>query len=296
MNGQSTLYWSHLKTYETCPQQLLWSKGWDSIDCGHGLGNPKPRPAETSRHHALMGIAIQYAVERMYNDELYREPYKLSQVLLELVEREWERLEAQPRNPIDYVEAKMSRADMLQICRDGVVGYLQTMKEHKFLGPYSRAEVNLLGWVDKWNPVGGRADMIIRRDDTGITILDGKNTKHKMKYTDPDQLRWYALLFRLAYRVMPDRLGYVWYRFPYGESESGVEWVEFNEDDIKALAHRALEAKRLMRKEKFEANPVASHCKFCPYESSCEERQATKKRRAKPLPVDVSKGFADLSL
>lgn len=245
----------------------------------------------------MMGIVTQYAIERMYNDELYREPYTLSSVLLDLVGKEWDRQEADPRNHIDYVQARMSRADMIKCCKDGVLGYLATMKAQKFLGPYSRSEVSLHGWVDKWNPLGGRADMIIRRDDTGITILDGKNSKHKMKYTDPDQLRWYGLLFRLAYRKMPDRLGFVWYRFPYEEGkEEGVNWIDFGEEDFKLLAHRAVEAKKSMRKKKFAPNPTPSVCRFCPWESSCEERQATKKRRSKPLDADLSSGFTDLSL
>jgi len=247
----------------------------------------------------MMGIAIQYAIEKMYNDELYRDPPRLSEVLLSLVEREWERQEEDPRNAVDFAKAGLSREELLQVCRDGVLGYIATMKAHRFLGPYAKAEVNLLGWVDKWNPLGGRPDVIVRRDDTGITIIDGKNTLHKMKYTDPDQLRWYALLFRLAYKKMPDRLAYVWYRFPYEGAESGVEWIDFSEDDLKGLAHRAVEAKKTMFKKKFEATPSPSTCRFCPWESECEDRAAQKKSRSrvsKPIDEGMSKGFVDLVL
>ena len=274
-------------------------KGWDGVDVGYGSGEPKPRPMGDSRHHAMMGIAIQYAIEKMYNDELYRDPTRLSEVLISLAEREWERQEQDPRNALNFEKARLSREELVQICRDGVLGYITTMKAHRFLGPYAKAEVNLLGWVDKWNPLGGRPDVIVRRDDSGITILDGKNTTHKMKYTDPDQLRWYALLFRLAYKKMPDRLAYVWYRFPYSESESGVEWIDFTEDDLKGLAHRAVEAKKAMRKKKFGATPSPSTCRFCPWESECEDRATQKRSRSrtsKPIDPEMSKGFVDLTL
>ena len=254
--------------------------------------------------------------EKMYNDELYRDPHHLRLRLVELAENEFRRQELKPRNKIDYIEARMSRAEMLEIVRDGVLGYISTMKYHRLLGEeYSKAEVNLIGWVNKWVSVGGRVDMIIRRADTGITILDGKNTKHKMKYVNPDQLRWYAMCFKLAYRVLPDRLGFVWYRFPYGMEtlddetgelvvEQGVEWVDFTEDDLRGLAQRAIEAREGMRKERFDPTPVPSHCQWCDFESVCEARQtqraanAAKRGPSKSNLEELSKseGFIDLAL
>lgn len=316
MNKSSTLYWSHLKMYEECPQQFLWRKGWDQIDLGYGPGNPRPNPSQEPKHHAVMGTAIQYAIERMYNDELYRDPMNLRRVMLEIGESEFCRQESKSRNRMDYDKIhNLTRSEMLQTVREGISGYLTTMKAHRFLGPYAKSEIDIRGWIDKWNPIAGRVDMLIRRDDSGITILDGKNTKHKMKYTDPDQLLWYALLFKLAYRKMPDRLGFVWFRFPHGMvsqddqgnevTESGVEWVEFKEEDLRLVAQRALDAKKGMWKEKFAATPKPKICRFCDYESICKERQkqraanAAKRgpRRSKNLDVITnSDGFSDFSL
>jgi hypothetical protein len=120
-------------------------------------------------------------------------------------------------------------------------------------------------------------------------------------YTDPDQLRWYALCFYLSYRRMPDRLGFVYFRYPYGqekvdvdgdpipevdeqgrhtggnEIESGVDWVGFTRDDLKGIATRARDAMRGITREKFPANPVPSQCRFCDFETVCPERMAQKK-------------------
>ncbi len=283
MNENSTIYWSSLKVFEDCPQHLLWSKGWTGIDLGAGPGRPKPKPKMLDpRHHAVMGIVIQYAIELMYNNELWREPKTLQHVLLDLVEKEWNRQEADPRNQLDYRNIDMTRSEMLQICRDGVLGYLKTMKEHRFLGPYAKAEVDLLGWVDKYTQVGGRADVIVRREDTGVTIIDGKNTRHRMKATDPDQLRWYALLFKLSYRQLPDRLAFAWYRFPFNAEfgESGVDWIPFTEEDVKGLAARVIQARLNMRKEMFEPTPSPPICKNCDYETVCPARQAQRAANA----------------
>jgi len=125
-----------------------------------------------------MGIAIQYPIERFYNDEIwkYLRGRQLQMRLLELAEKEYKRLLA--KKFINWAEPGCpTREDMWQIIQDGVLGYLRTLKKQRFLGEYAQAEVDLVGYVNKWNPIGGRADMIIRRPDTGVTILDGKNSK-----------------------------------------------------------------------------------------------------------------------
>lgn len=315
-----TLYWSSLDRYENCPQQFLWGRGWGTLDVGGGPGKKKPLPCQKTEHHALLGIVIQAAIERMYNDELWKHP-GLRDRLLEIVDTEFKR-ELQ-RRYVDYRLAP-TKDEMLKVIQDGVLGYLGTMKQHRLVGPYAKCEVELLGYLKKWLPIGGRADLIVRREDTGVTILDGKNSKrYKEKgklitHTDPDQLRWYALCFFLSYNRMPDRLGFTYYRYPYGAPaldvngnpvldeagepvvEQGVEWVPFTRDDLKGLAERAVEARRGMDREKFPANPRPPYCRFCDYETCCPERQTQKagNRHSKKSSeaFDGATGFIELGL
>lgn len=282
-----TLYWSHLEKYEACPQQFLWSRGWGTIDLGGGPGRRKPLVEQKSRHHAVMGIVIQAVVERFYNDELWRQPAGLLGRLEDLTRSTFEHEIA--RNYIDY-RAAPAQVEMLNVCLDGVRGFMQTLKHQRLLGPYAKSEVDLLAYVDKYTPIGGKADLIIRREDTGLSILDGKNSQSKGKYTNPDQLRWYGLVWYLAYRQLPDRLGFLYWRYPAGflaegshVPEEGVDWVPFTKDDMKGLAARAVEARKGMEKERFDPCPVPSHCKFCDYEDVCAPRQTQKEgnRRVK---------------
>ena len=255
-----------------------------------------------NEHHIVMGTVIQAVVERFYNDELWKllEPLQLRNRLLEMCEEQM-KLET-ARRYIDWRKAP-TREEMIRIIKDGVMGYMKTLKAHRLLGPYAKAEVDLVAYVTDnlkhiHTPVGGRADLIIRREDTGVTILDGKNAaRYKdgkgglMTYTDPDQLRWYALLFFLSYHQMPNRLGFVYYRYPHGmpkvgadgketgELEDGVEWVTFTKDDLKGLAQRAVNARTSMDKEKFAATPDPKTCRFCDYESVCSDRQGQKEQR-----------------
>ncbi len=305
-----TLYWSNLELYEKCPQAFLWKRGWGDIDVGGGPGRPKPDPVRSSRHHAVMGLVIGNILERLYNDELWRNPDQLLERLLPMVEKEWDRTASKPKNWVDY-RVSGTRADLVKVCKDGVRGFLRTMKAHKLLGEYARCEVELLGYIDKYNPVGGRADLIIRRQDTGVRILDGKNAMSKGKYTDPDQLRWYAMLFYLAYRELPSQLGFIYFRYPYGtpilgedgqptgEVESGIDWVPFTMEDLRGLAQRSVAARRGMENHKFDATPSPPYCKFCDFETVCPQRQAQKdaNRRKKPNSIEAvsgSGGFVDL--
>jgi len=291
MAKKFTLYWSSLDTYENCPQRFLWSRGWGTIDLGNGPGKRKSKPFKRSEHHAYMGTVIQAVIEWMYNEEIWRDPKKLKKRMVEQLDKVFVietanfHLDARTCPPRD---------ELYDVCLRGVEGYLKTMKHNRLLGPYAKGEVDLIGFVNKYTPIGGRADLIIRRDDSGVSIYDGKNSMSKGKYTDPDQLRWYALCFNLAYGKSPDRLGFIYYRYPYGtaiensdEVESGIDWVEFTKEDLKGLAQRAIEARKAMDKEKFDPNPVAKYCKWCDWETVCTERQVQRKKRArKPKEVD----------
>ena len=289
------LYWSTLNMYEECPQRVLWSKGYPGIDLGGGEGKRKPGRKKKSEHHALMGIVIADVMEDLYNNEMWRYPKTLREDLANLVDAHFD--SKVDRKHIDWHKPWVPSAEELrQTCLDGVLNYIDTMKHNRILGPYARAEVDLKTWLDKYNPVGGRADLIVRRNDSGVTIYDGKNSKSVGVYTDPDQLRWYGMCFYLVYRQMPDRLAFIYYRYPVGNPPEGHDgdWngiveVPFTKDDFKGLAERAREAGKGMFKGKWEANPSADNCKFCEYEHLCEERQAqiASRRRKKD---DVSLG------
>ena len=282
------LYWSTLKMYEECPQRCLWTRGYAGIDLGAGDGRPKPGKKKKSEHHAVMGIVIADVMELFYNNEMWRRPSTLRDELEQLTGEFFEKTVSKK-----YIEWGSgwtpTKTEMFKVCLDGVLNYIGTMRENKILGSYARAEVDLRTQIDKYNPIGGRADLIVRRSDNGITIYDGKNSKHVGTYTDPDQLRWYALCFKLAYNQMPDRLAFIYFRYPFGsppEGKSEEEWtgiveVPFTKDDLRGLAHRARTASKSMWKGKWEANPSPSNCKFCEYEHVCSARQDQRQSRSR---------------
>jgi len=276
MSKPFTLYWSNFKRFEECPQKFLWYSGWGNINLGAGAGKSKPKPVQPSEHHMLMGNVIQKVIELMYNRELWKKPKTLNNVLERITDQQFEFELAK-----SYIDWKLSppKIDLYETCVNGIFGYLKTLKAHRLIGGYARSEVDLVAYINKWVSIGGRVDMLIRREDTGVSILDGKNSKAKNKHLDPEQLRYYALCFYLSYNQLPDRLGWVYFRYPYGmenkktgEIEQGVEWIPFTMEDLKGLAQRAVDARRSMHKEHFGPTPTPSVCRWCDYETVCPPR------------------------
>lgn len=283
MPRKFTLYWSSFNMYEKCPQKFLWTKGWGNIDVGGGPGQRKPKPVKKSAHHALMGIVIQAVIERLYNDQLWKDKATYKQLLREVLERKFE-FEVR-QSYIDWSEAP-SRDEMFAVCETGVFGFIPTMVHHKLMGEYARSEVDIVAYLDKTLPIGSRVDFLLhRRND--IMILDGKNSKWKGKYLDQDQLKWYALCYYAYHGKLPTHLGYIYWRFPYGHlvegsevPEEGVEWVPYTKDDLKTLAQRARDARQSIDKEVFPATPKPKDCKWCDYETVCPPRQEQRKANA----------------
>lgn len=313
---QKSLYWSSFNTYRSCPQRFLWAYGHPAYDLGAGLGKPKPEPPgdKKSEHDALIGTVIQYAVERLYNDKLWKDPANLMVKLENIVSDYFH--EAQKSRYINW-SFSPSASEMLETCMAGVRGYIKTLKHHALIGEYTKAEKFLMGFLQDF-PIAARVDVLISREpkpgrlNPGVTIIDGKNSKHKDKYTDPGQLIWYALCYYLQYKKLPDRLGFAYYRYPYGtpiedsdEVETGISWVSFDQEDVRNLARKAIEARESILAREFEATPQPSYCRWCPWESVCEPRQEQKatnsrNRGAKKkslVSVDVvvdSDGFAEI--
>lgn len=188
--------------------------------------------------------------------------------------------------------------DLLEDVRESIPRGVLTIKENALLGPRAEAELKL---DSKFGPhtMGGRADFVIHRvpPHSDEIILDGKGSKHGLKYVDgkplkqgqaPEgtQLKWYALLYKERFGRLPDKIGYVFWRF---SGEKAVEWIPFEESDIARLKNEVLSTMdRItastaalenasgkqrhfeLREELFPAQPSGG-CQFCQYVSLCEE-------------------------
>lgn len=313
------LYWTHIKMMRDCPQKYLWTKGHPKHDLGRGYGKSKPLPNEDQReseHHLLMGSVLSKVVEDLYNHELWRDPKGLMDKVEEIARKEFEVEETKRYCLWTY----LTRDQAIQTCVDGAINFLKIMKENRLLGVWNKSELKMTPSLNNYFSVCGIADLVYRDSEGGIHILDGKNASTPMKYEDPDQLRWYALCFKLQYGVMPKRLGFFFFRYPgdtppanlsfvedqYKEKWTGFIETSFDAQDIKRLAGEGIETSKAITRGVFEPNPMPKHCTRCAYEPVCEERQAQKKRNSAkrglgktntpdPLKDKEETGFVDLS-
>jgi len=298
------LSWSHYNAYKKkCPRNFLWTYGWKDIDVGGGPGKPKPMIHKRSEHYAVEGIVTQRVVERMYNDGLLKDPSTL------LPKLEYY-LDVDLKNNLEgrYIDWKKAGSQQIirHDCWKEILGYLKTMKAHNLVGSYMKAEEGLYARLKGSWPIYGRVDLLIRRKDAGTLILDGKTTRKKER-ADPDQLQFYALCFYVASSgQLPDRLGFVFYRFPYGmvneegEIEQGVEWYRFSRHDLEKMAKKVLKVRMGMENKKFKPRPIPKVCRWCDYEDLCPERQVQREKNSKGLRKQVKipdgAGFIDLGL
>lgn len=290
------LYWTTIELYLACPQKYLWSRGHKDIDVGGGPGKKKPLKVLRSEHDKLMGHVLSKCIEHLYNDELWKEPTTTLKKLMGLVEREFKL--ALSDHYIDWKESPPKEA-LLQTCKDGIQGFIKTMKANKLVGFYARSEVDLVAKSksDDLFMLGGRPDIVIQREDNGVTIIDGKNSKTPGKYTDPNQLRWYAFCYYLVHGVIPDNLYFCYFRYPPGNPHKdhkgdwkGLTKVEVTKEDFELLDHMARKTILGIASKSFDPTPKPSVCRFCDYEPECEARQSTKRSRRKTTKPPILSG------
>lgn len=303
MEKNKAMYWSSLEIFETCPQKFIWKYGHELCDFGDGPGKPKPVTTKRSEHHMVMGIVIQKVIEDFYNSggctgiiENGRDRDYMVSVLDKLQDDTIENFSLEMKREDRYVDysASPSYKVMQKICIDGVIGYIKTIIANNLIGEVNEAEkrivVRNLKVGDVNIDIGAKMDVYIEKKsgkNSGITILDGKNSENIGKYTNKDQLILYAACLFLETKKLPDRMGFVYYRFPYGTNVSdlpssyinkdynGIDWIEFDKKSILGILERVAESKRKIMEYgvRFPATPKPKHCCFCDWESVCPDRQ-----------------------
>lgn len=151
-----------------------------------------------------------------------------------------------------------------------VPGGVDTIRRHKLVTPGSVAELDLTQEYSRGGVVlklGGRADFLHRGPGPeSVTLQDGKGSKYREQYVDTTQLVWYATLHYLKYRIAPDRLGFIYWRFP----ADPLQWVDYGEADMRMVLDRAFETEEKVRLKVFDASPSVN-CRRCDYLKECEE-------------------------
>lgn len=268
------------------------------------------------RQGALYGIVVGRIFERFYVEKAWKNPQPkahvmgwVDPVLAAVIKEETSPKKFRPAatilwkgmpgaKPTAYASPEEVAADL----RDGVDRGFRIIRHERLLGPRADAEVKLDALIEG-HKLAGRADFIIRRTSphNDLVITDGKGSAYRDAFVDKHQLLWYSMLFREHEKTLPDRVGFIYWRFEPPESS---DWFEVTSAEVDNLLEEVLNLvvsveKKLKTlgsgkkplavvREVFPPNLTEAGCKFCPYatEAHCPEgfslnQEALKKKSKK---------------
>jgi hypothetical protein len=252
-------------------------------------------PALDNRVGSLYGSIVGTLFEELYKDRLWLNPQPQA-ALMDRVEPVTENILRQETSPRkgrpggvvlwkgegsgqDPKAMYESKEELLADVRDTVPRGLRIIRHHRLLGPRAEAETKLDVVMKNEDVWAGRSDFIIQRakphDD--LVIVDGKGSRHRDRYVDPQQLQWYAMLYWLKFDAVPDKLAFLFWRF---EPDQALDWIDTSEadlvemaklvketfEDIKSLEKRLLpNAPPKQALEIFKPKPNEANCRFCEF-------------------------------
>jgi len=285
------LSYSGFKKYDQCPYAY-----WHSY-----IGKTPPaRPDD--RLGSIFGSAIGVLFEEFYVQRWWKKRSDCQPFMIGQVERIVDDILKRETSPgkwgspggvllwRGFGEGKNPKAlygdrdELVADVKEAVVRGLRIVKHYRLLGPRAEAE-KVLDCEVEGNKIGGRADFIIRRTAPhgDLVLVDGKGSRHRDRYVDPKQLHWYAMLYRLHFNELPDRLAFLYWKF---EPPNSIDWVEFSESDLDLLLEEVMSAFRHIAEARnqlpkkadsltmqgiarglFRPKPNADNCRFCSYAS-----------------------------
>jgi hypothetical protein len=264
-------------------------------------------PELDNRVNMLYGSTVGRSFEHFYNQKMWRIPdfvdvmvSKVPEIAAKVMVDET----APGKNGIinwdDTTANYHSLDEVVEDARDAIRRGVKIIKYHRLVGPEATAEMKLDS-KKNGHILGGRSDFVIRRvpPHGDLVILDGKGSRFRGEYVDKRQLRWYAMLFEDHRKVLPDKVGFLYWR---SDPETSIDWYEVQPSDTDALrtaVFQAIEKIEELRRNlpiapeptreqvlsAFPAQP-SRDCRWCNYLSACEDGTRFMQNRGKaPLPI-----------
>lgn len=256
-------------------------------------------PKVENRVHMLYGDAVGKIFETFYEDRLWQGD-TLNR-LLALVDPTINRIiesETKKGGVFNWKDRNLKDdTKSLAVVRHEVIlaipRGLRSIRKHRLLGPEARAEV-ILDVTEGGHKIGGRCDFLIRRvqPEGDLVLLDGKGSRWRDKYTNHRQLRWYAMQLWMKQGIVPDKLGFLYWRFEPNES---MDWSTVTVPELQDLKTEVLSVCDEIEKAKQEllqlgakANRAtvfwpkpSSDCRLCNYLTLCPEGERSLSKKTK---------------
>jgi len=268
--GGIQLSWSGYDTYRKCPSQYYRDRVSDETP-----------PERDSRHFAIVGSVVQKTFEDFYEQRIWRSGKEAPRVLMGLAEKHHRDFLQENYVNFDHVTCNLTAKESLRECLEIVPKTLKAVVRERLWGRATRSEYPIsVPLSNGRDGLRGKLDFVIQKDTEDgdeLTILDGKSTKN-VDRPDEDQLYFYALMYFMRFRRMPDRLGFLFYR--YGDDpEKAIRWIPVDKHRLKWLRDDVLATIEKIRGEStWRPTPEPKNCRWCLWERVCAPRQAQKQK------------------
>jgi ribosome-associated toxin RatA of RatAB toxin-antitoxin module len=170
-----------------------------------------------------------------------------------------------------------------QSCSD-ICAIMDSPNQNYFLS--TKAEVSIGVLTKMGIEITGRLDFIhtepLSKTDV---VFDGKGTNKIGKNISADQVLFYALLYFFHFKKVPNSLGFFYYRY------NTFSPISINLDILNEFrAKLSLSLNQLVNDSEFKATPSPRACKYCNYQTNCQECLADRVSRKRGSKLD----FPDL--
>jgi hypothetical protein len=249
-------------------------------------------PEKESKYFALYGLLVERFFKK-YTNEVAKTGRQLTDDNVKSVLKEiWKYV--LDTNYVNWSEPWVKNTSE-QIFDMAVADVIENMRKFTFWKD-SRSEVTFNVHLKKSGDlITCRMDFVHEPQGGPIEILDGKGKMKIDADIDLDQLYFYALVYLLNKGRLPDKLGFLYYRFKL------IKYIDFDKATILSFRDKLALVKQAIKKDTvFEAKVgLSKQCKWCPYKCSCEAYNAKKKENAEKkghIEIDSSLGVQDLML
>lgn len=275
--------YSSYKNYIECPRKYKY------------MLDRRPTPEKESKYFALYGITVQKFFEDYCNFYLPQgKDFKSKDEIYKAVKQRWDYILSRPYNYVKW-DDPWCRESSDQIFNSVYLDVLAIMEKIKIFES-CKSEVKMgVKLKNSGDELFGRIDFIYKNPvDSTVEILDGKGTAKMDKNVDPEQLYFYALLYLLTYKKLPDKIGFIYWRYQV------IHYLDINMDILMEFKNKFALVKKSIKKDK-EYKPkvgLSKGCKYCPYKVECDawmqKKEANMKRKeerdkAKGLVIDAPK-------
>jgi len=240
-----------------------------------------------NRVNMLYGDAVGKIFEVFYRDEIWRSntTARLQALVRPTIERiitkEIERGGVFNWKDPSLKEGTKSLEEVTSEVTTTIPRGLSSIRQHGLIGLDARAELVLDVDIGR-HRIGGRADFVMTRvQSKDLVLVDGKGSRYRDTYTNHRQLRWYSMLYEKKYGVIPEKVGFLYWRSEPAES---MDWSTTTRQDLRELQGAVVDAledvegavKKIERgAQPFQLFPPTPGfgCKFCKFLPQCKEGQ-----------------------